>query len=447
MKNNESFTTEYDNLLRLISTTSKISNDIALLELEKMIKKTKVQELINSGQHKYAITYRKEGCLITSVYDSKTGKRKLIFGRTEEAFYSALYEWYFGQPNKATMNSLFEEWLQYRATYNVSPRTLKRYRDSYNKYLKGTILDTTPICKVSPQMVTDFFNSLISEKKLTDKQYGNIVVIPNKLFSYAVYQKIILESPMTHAMINTRACNHAHVAKTSDRIYYPQEKELFLSELQKRIAEDPRSDYLAIALLWKLGLRIGEVVAIKESDIDRDAAELHIQRMETRDDNDKPCIVDHCKCNSPYGDRWLYLSRYELSLLDHAIALNREKGFNDDGYVFLDKNGRRKSRAVDHWIRKICDAVNIPQKSAHDIRRTVASELFASGESLESIRDFLGHADIKTTADYIIDIRGKAERGNRFQSILSSNNIQLDTNIINFNRVQPCTTNIKAANP
>lgn len=48
-------------------------------------------------------------------------------------------------------------------------------------------------------------------------------------------------------------------------------------------------------------------------------------------------------------------------------------------------------------------------KSAHDIRRTVASELFNNGVPVEIIRNYLGHSDIKTTWGYILDNHRKEE--------------------------------------
>ncbi len=448
--NQEKNTTTYDDLLRTLAASPKINNDIALADIEEMVKKAKVQELIDSGKHRYAVTKRKNGGMSTYVIGDN-GKRKMVSGRSERAFYDALYRFYFGEKKKTRMCDLFEDWLQSRRDENISGRTIKRYKESYGKYLKGTVLDKTPIVKITPKMCTEFFNEMIRTQGLTNEQYGNIVVIPNKLFQYAVYKEIIHESPMAKAMVNRRALSHRRNIKTSDRIYYEDEKRAFLNELQRRIDTEPRSELYAIALLWKLGLRIGEVVALKMSDIDERAREIHIQRMETRDENDRVIVVDHLKKNSPHADRRLPLSEYELSLFRVVKAFNERNGYDDEDYVFQDENGRRKARAIDHWIRMICDAVGIPQKSEHDIRRTVASELFANGESLETIRDFLGHREITTTAGYIIDPRSSEEICKRRQKILSCNDLKLTDdpetppdNVIRF--VQHCATKTNAAN-
>ena len=59
---------------------------------------------------------------------------------------------------------------------------------------------------------------------------------------------------------------------------------------------------------------------------------------------------------------------------------------------------------LDNTLRELCKEAGIPEKSFHDIRRTVASELFANGRTLEEIRKFLGHKDITTTQGYIYSL-------------------------------------------
>ena len=133
--------TSYDKLLHIVQSSPKINSGNVLLECERMLKKLKVQELIDSGVHRYAITHTKRGDWQTHV--TVDSKRKIITGRSEEAFYNALYEFYFGERNRATMASLFNEWIEERQRANLSPRTINRYQDSYKKYLEGTELDTT----------------------------------------------------------------------------------------------------------------------------------------------------------------------------------------------------------------------------------------------------------------------------------------------------------------
>ncbi len=45
--------------------------------------------------------------------------------------------------------------------------------------------------------------------------------------------------------------------------------------------------------------------------------------------------------------------------------------------------------------------------------------LYANGESLESIRKFLGYSDLRTTSEYIVDFSGAEDRSERIHAILA----------------------------
>lgn len=96
-----------------------------------------------------------------------------------------------------------------------------------------------------------------------------------------------------------------------------------------------------VFLLFKLGLRIGEAVALKWSDIDWESREIHIHRMESRveDENGKiqVVVVEYTKKKSSAGDRYLPLSDYEINLFQTVKRMNEEAGYSDDDFIFCDE--------------------------------------------------------------------------------------------------------------
>ena len=70
------------------------------------------------------------------------------------------------------------------------------------------------------------------------------------------------------------------------------------------------------------------------------------------------------------------------------------------------------NRQFDNYLRKMCKYANITVKSCHDIRRTVASVMFQNGVNIETIRDYLGHSDIKTTYSYIYNVEEEETKRN-----------------------------------
>lgn len=142
------------------------------------------------------------------------------------------------------------------------------------------------------------------------------------------------------------------------------------------------------------------------------------------DDTGKLCpiILEYTKKKSRFGNRYLALSDYEFSLFQRVYSVNQAYGYKDDDFIFCDKDGRTKTREIDNYIRTQCICAGIPVKSAHDIRRTVASEMNAKGVPLEIIRAYLGHSDIKTTQGYILNNREKQETNNIIIHALSEMN-------------------------
>lgn len=187
-----------------------------------------------------------------------------------------------------------------------------------------------------------------------------------------------------------------------------------------------KTDSYVVFLLFKLGLRIGEAVALKWSDIDWEARKIHIHRMESlvEDENRKlkVAICEYTKKKSPAGDRYLPLSDYKINLFHTVKRINEEAGYSDGDFIFCDKDGRTKIREVDNCIRAQCRRGGIEVKSAHDIRRTVASEMDRKGIPIEDIRWYLGHNDIASTRSYILNNQGKQKTSRQIIKALSEMN-------------------------
>lgn len=73
-------------------------------------------------------------------------------------------------------------------------------------------------------------------------------------------------------------------------------------------------------------------------------------------------------------------------------------------------------------LRALCARAEIPVKSAHDIRRMVASEMDRRGVPIEDIHWYLGHSDIATTQTYILNNQDKLETTKTIVNVLSDMN-------------------------
>jgi len=82
--------------------------------------------------------------------------------------------------------------------------------------------------------------------------------------------------------------------------------------------------------------------------------------------------------------------------------INDKYHFPDEGFVFCGFDGPTTRRLIAYCIEKACSKAGMPVRSAHDIRRTVASLLHKNGFVIDEIWRFLSHTDEKTHGDISI---------------------------------------------
>ncbi len=212
---------------------------------------------------------------------------------------------------------------------NLSSRTIQRNRNHWEKYYEGTKITKKSIDKISVEEIEDFFHSCISKYDLTKKELDNMKLIFKDLMKYAKKKGLILSNPYDDNEIKVNGCKPPNNPKDESRVYLPEEKEKLFRQLNKRLVQMPyETDSYVVFLLFKLGLRIGEAVALKWSDIDWETREIHIHRMESlvEDENGKlkVNICEYTKKKSPAGDRYLPLSDYEINLFQTVKRINEE---------------------------------------------------------------------------------------------------------------------------
>ena len=117
-------------------------------------------------------------------------------------------------------------------------------------------------------------------------------------------------------------------------------------------------------------------------------------------------ILPHCK--TPAGDRRLLLNAEARETLKQIRQYNQDRGIlcTPDDFVFLRvRKGKIEhitTRSIDSRLRRYCRETGMKvEKSPHDIRRTVLTNLYHAGMPLKKVQEFAGHSSLKQTMDYI----------------------------------------------
>ena len=367
--------------------------DCGILDLDSVhdellaTKKEKVKKL-----HPYAITPpSKEGGRWQTTYRDEKGNRKSIKAQSEEEIYDKLLPIYFSKSHidKMTFHDLFEEWLVYKSGLVNSNNTIIRHRQHYKKYFLKSELDAKRISQVTDLMLETLCNGIVKSYNLSRKEWNNVKTILNGMFDYAIRKHYLTKNPMLNVSIYVKYRQVVH--KTGKTETYNTEELTALNEyLDKQFCETGDPVFLAVKVNFLLGLRVGELVALKWDDI-LDDMKLHVVREEIRDQEKGVFeIVEHTKTNH---DRFVVLIPKALDILKKIT----QKG----EYIFMRGGERITSRQVAYVLEKYAERTGIRTKSTHKMRKTYASNLNANGVPLDCIREMLGHSELSTTLQYI----------------------------------------------
>lgn len=364
-----------------------IINADSVLDMLMSTKREQIRKI-----HTYAITPpAKEGGRWQTCYKGADGKRKNIKAQTEEELLDKLIPLYFQNSHidKLTFYELYEEWLEYKQTVTNSPNTIKRHKQHYKKYFEPSSLHNKKIKRIDELLLESECNRIVREFNLTRKEWGNIKTILNGMFEYAIRKKYLTENPMDKVQILVKF--KQVVRKTGKTETYNSDELKDLNQyLDRMYTETGDTAFLAVKLNFLLGLRVGELVALKWEDY-CNSNHLHIVREEVRNQvTNQYEVVEHTKTNR---DRFVVLVPKAIHIL--------QKVEHTGDYIFIRDGKRLTSRQIAYVLEKYAERQGLSTKSTHKMRKTFASNLNASGVPLDCIRELLGHSNLNTTLGYI----------------------------------------------
>lgn len=143
-----------------------------------------------------------------------------------------------------------------------------------------------------------------------------------------------------------------------------------------------------IQLMYSCGLRIGEVVNIKLTHLSSDRLILRVAGAKGFKDRDVP------------------VPAATMELIKTYYRNEKEKPIK---WLFEGWGHQQYSvRSIQHIFHRGCSRIGIKRNlKPHSLRHSRATHLHEAGVDIKDISDFLGHSQIKTTADYYLKLSKK----------------------------------------
>ena len=170
----------------------------------------------------------------------------------------------------------------------------------------------------------------------------------------------------------------------------------------------------------KIGLRRGELIALKWKNVDFENETVNIDHGECqyfqRDENGKRTGTTLYEISDPKTEkskRCIPLTKETIKILQEIKDEQMENGwYSDDQFVVY--NGVDYKSRANHYsyiMKYMCQEADIRNIPNHLLRKTFATNLSTSGVAENVIIDILGHTSYQTTSDYyILDTEIKDKR-------------------------------------
>lgn len=385
-----------------------------IISLADVLEKNEImknKEILEQHEQFCSIWKASDGRFKTKLPDeSKANGKKLVAKTSREDLEKYIIKYYKGRQeqkaNPRTMKALYPEWLQYKAA-DTSNANANKLQWVWNTYFANSDIAVMDMQSIDVITLKTWFLNVIEKHKLSSKKYKEMKSVANMLFDYAVEKKIVTAniSRSVHG-ISAKKFFEPNKKAPAEQVYVDNEIQLILEQAEKQYKKTNNSAYLAVCLNFSLGLRVGELVALKLEDFSESCVEICGQEIkEYYTDVDSKlhrsgyCVVSYTKTIA--GKRKLYLSERAKKYLHMILHHNECKGF-DSKYLLLDKNGDRLHEySVNNVLRRLNRQIDTIQKGNHSIRKTLISKMIESNElTNEEIRTFAGHEDFSTTAKF-----------------------------------------------
>lgn len=276
---------------------------------------------------------------------------------------------------------IVEDFLRYMlAERDASPQTVETYRDAledYEAFLKNLDSQLTPEGADS-DLIRDWIEDMMEKGQKASYACKKLSAVKS-LYRYALRKGIVERDP-AHKVTGPKK------EKVLPAFLREEEADNLFDKLDWNIEDikDVRARTLLL-LLYSTGIRRGEVVALRDEDVNLINREIKVTGKRR-----KQRIV-------PLGEEMVEAIKYYQQLRDENIPATD----NSHALFRNDKGEAMTAAIVYNIVRHYLSLVTTQKKrSPHVLRHTFATVMLNHDAKLGSVQKLLGHESLKTTQIY-----------------------------------------------
>ena len=249
--------------------------------------------------------------------------------------------------------------------------------------------------EINKNNLQDFINEKAKNGRMDGK--GGLAPRSLKLIKNIVNQTLLY--CVSEGMIPNNPCQFVKLpaCERYEAHFYTKSQ---IDELLEKIKDEPLYPLIRLTALY--GLRRSEALGLRWDCVNFEAETITIRRTVSK----VTTVVEKDKTKNASSRRSFPMTpEIKKLLLDLKAQQAKDKQFFGDTYydcdsVFRWSDGRPFSPDyVSDKLPKLLKANGMPHIRFHELRHSAASNLLNMGFSLKDVQEWLGHSDIKTTAN------------------------------------------------
>ena len=294
-----------------------------------------------------------------------------------------------------TLSDYIRVWLTH-VSRKVDAVTLQ----GYETLAKGHVLPYFDEKKIKLRDVDHvILQQYIDEKSHSGRKDGSGGLAPRSLRLHNNILHQTLDLAVMNKLIPMNPCQFVVLPKNErfEAKFYDTDQ---LQQLYKAIEGERILPLIKITAFY--GLRRSELLGLQKDSINLQARTMTIKHTVCKVTK----IVEKNKTKNASSFRTFPLTDEAIEIFKTAEAdeqRNRKifgEKYHENNYVFKWPDGRPYSPDyVSHRFRELLKKHNLPHIRFHELRHSCASILITMGFSLKDIQEWLGHSDIKMTAN------------------------------------------------
>lgn len=299
------------------------------------------------------------------------------------------------EPKKIKFSEYLDIWFQNQVQGVLAKNTVDSYRhivaqlkDDLGSYL---------LCNVSAPILQNYFNTL--QVRYAFSTLSQLRGVLTKIFNDAIrIYEYIDKNPVRSTKIRHSLNNNVNEHRAT---FFSKED---LHMIISRWKDNPVF-YLPIMLAYHMGMRMGECLALRWTDIDFDVRLIHV----CRNQYDKNGVVDVKKRTKNRRDRYIEMDQAIYEILEawkeRQKACQEEYGafYTKSDYVCTHLDGSKTTSNNLRYFNTWCAENHLPG-TFHSLRHTHATQLLDAGMDLDYVSKRLGHSSILLTSKTYVHV-------------------------------------------